>query len=102
MICSSMPIFTSSRRIMKRRSPHAYNNRAWILAERGEDERALEDCERSLRIGADLASASTQCARVYCWQGDYEQSLADCARALEITPDQASAYAVRGLIAHAP
>lgn len=75
-----------------------YINRAWIYAERGDFQPALEDCEKALRINDVYSTAYAYRARVYCLQGHPEQALADCARALELDTHCADAWAVRGLI----
>jgi tetratricopeptide (TPR) repeat protein len=76
----------------------AYINRAWIFAERGEYQQALDNCKHALQLDIHSEIVYADRGRVYLWQGDYSSAEADCERALEIAPTCAEAYGVRGLL----
>jgi lipoprotein NlpI len=67
----------------------------WWWAKRDSD-RALSDCNESIRLSRNIAAAYLNRGNVYLSKSDFEHALADFNEALRLDPKNAWAYAERG------
>jgi tetratricopeptide (TPR) repeat protein len=64
----------------------AYAIRSYILAERGEFDRALEEVNEALRLVPNKGAFFGYRAQVYAMKGDYDRALADADEAIRLDP----------------
>jgi tetratricopeptide (TPR) repeat protein len=74
----------------------AYSSRGVLLAEAGEYEMALKDCNRALEISPDSAQAYNNRAAVQYRKEDYDRAIDDCTKAIQLDPELITAYNMRG------
>ena len=78
--------------------PDELTERCWIRALRGAPlDKALADCNESLKLKPDDFNALTSRCLVYERMGNSAGAVADCTAALRLTPGNPSALFVRGL-----
>jgi tetratricopeptide (TPR) repeat protein/predicted aspartyl protease len=78
--------------------PRAYNNRCWIRALLGQDlNKAMDDCNRAVRLAPRTAGPLDSRGLVRLRQGDYAKSVTDYDAALRLQPKLAWSLYGRGI-----
>jgi tetratricopeptide (TPR) repeat protein len=75
---------------------NAYNNRATVRIELGDDPGAIEDYTEAILLKPNCAIFHNNLAIVYYNSGDYRGARAENTRAIQLNPDYAQAYNDRG------
>lgn len=84
-----------------KRMPQVLNGRCWTRAIWGQElDRALADCEESLRVGGRRASALDSRGLVRLRMGQVDAAIADYDAALRMDPNSAWSLYARGLARH--
>jgi tetratricopeptide (TPR) repeat protein len=70
----------------------AYNNRGLAYSRKGDDDRAIADCDQAIRLDPKLALPYKQHrGNAYNSKGDYDGTIADADQALKLDPSLADA-----------
>jgi tetratricopeptide (TPR) repeat protein len=77
----------------------AHNSLAFALFDRGEVDRAVEECEEAIRIAPEMGDAQSNLVQGYLAQGRMEEAAARTREALRLRPKDARTYVNAGLIA---
>jgi tetratricopeptide (TPR) repeat protein len=75
----------------------AYNNRCVAYNAKGEFDRAIPDCDESIRINSQNWHAYSNRCWSYYNKGNQEAAIADCDEAIRLNPQNAISYHHRGL-----
>lgn len=83
----------------RRNDPDLFNERCWIRATLNVAlDEAMTDCDRSIALGIDTASALDSRAMVHLRANRLDRALADLDEALAISPIQAPSLYLRGIV----
>jgi tetratricopeptide (TPR) repeat protein len=74
----------------------AFSSRGVLLAEAGEYDAALKDCNKALEITPGSAQAHNNRAAVEYRMEDYDRAIEDCTKAIGLDPELITAYNMRG------
>jgi Tfp pilus assembly protein PilF len=77
----------------------AHNSLAYALYDRGQVDRAVEECEKAVRIAPDMGDAQSNLVQGYLAQGRMEEAAARTREALRARPNDARTHVNAGLIA---
>jgi Tfp pilus assembly protein PilF len=77
----------------------AHNSLAFALFDRGEVDRAVEECEEAIRIAPEMGDAQSNLVQGYLAQGRMEEAAAHTREALLLRPKDARTHVNAGLIA---
>jgi Tfp pilus assembly protein PilF len=77
----------------------AHNSLAYALYDRGQVDRAVEECEKAVRIAPDMGDAQSNLVQGYLAQGRMEEAVARTREALRLRPNDARTHVNAGLIA---
>jgi tetratricopeptide (TPR) repeat protein len=75
----------------------AFSNRCGGYNEKGENDRALADCNQAIRLDPKDAFAYNNRGNAYNAEGDYDRAIADFTEAIRLDPKLAFAYNGRGV-----
>jgi Tfp pilus assembly protein PilF len=77
----------------------AHNSLAYALYDRGQVDRAVEECEKAIRIAPEMGDAQSNLVQGYLAQGRMEEAAARTREALRLRPKDARTHVNAGLIA---
>jgi Tfp pilus assembly protein PilF len=77
----------------------AHSSLAYALYDRGQVDRAVEECEAAIRIAPDMGEAQSNLVQGYLAQGRMEEAAARTREALRLRPNDARTHVNAGLIA---
>jgi tetratricopeptide (TPR) repeat protein len=73
----------------------AFSVRGYVLAEQGELDKALADCNQAIELDPRHAGAYGNRGRVYWRKGEYNRAVADCTKAVGLDQNLCGAYVNR-------
>lgn len=76
----------------------AYNMRAIVHRERGQLDKAIEDCAASIELKPENPTAWRFRAIAYAKKKEYAKAIADFTKAIELEPNNATGYIGRGVL----
>ena len=91
-------VYYLSRAIKIRPDNISYEDRGIIYAKQGDNEKALEDLNRSIAMDPNYFSTYVKRSWVFQTQHNYPAALTDLHRAIQLEPYQTDAYIERGML----
>jgi lipoprotein NlpI len=76
----------------------AYNNLCDAYLDKGNNDRAITDCNQAIRLDPKFAIAYRNRGNAYRYKGDVGSALADYTQAIELNPNFFQSYLARGLL----
>ena len=74
----------------------AYNNRGAAYGDKGDVDRAIDDCNTAITLKSDYADAYNNRGNAYDNKGKVDRAISDYTEAIDLNPDYVEAYYNRG------
>jgi tetratricopeptide (TPR) repeat protein len=74
----------------------AFSNRCWAYSDKGENDRALQDCNQSIKLNPNYVNAFNNRGNTYLNKGEYDPAIQDFDQAIKLSPNYANAFNNRG------
>jgi tetratricopeptide (TPR) repeat protein len=81
-----------SERVSVQDRAAAYGNRCWAYSDKGNPDRAIDDCNEAIRLDPKLANAYVNRGKAYSDKDDFDRAIADYDQAIELNPKSSMAY----------